>query len=155
MRMFRRRARVRAEVVPSEPGEAFAVTVEDLRVLERVTSHARTRLARHVHERDLDVVDQASGYWLMLTLSERAGAARALGRSGIPMLFEEAEAVRAVVLNLESYGGETMALAEGYELLDRITLLSRLPRTATHVGGVLTLPDDTPEVDALMPAGPS
>ncbi|MEU2565589.1 hypothetical protein [Streptomyces althioticus] len=71
------------------------------------------------------------------------------------MLVEEAEAVRAVVLNLESYGGETMALAEGYELLDRITLLSRLPRTATHVGGVLTLPDDTPEVDALMPAGPS
>ncbi|MCX4623367.1 hypothetical protein [Streptomyces albogriseolus] len=71
------------------------------------------------------------------------------------MLVEEAEAVRAVVLNLESYGGETMALAEGYELLDLITLLSRLPRSVTRIGGVLTLPDDTPEVDALAAARPS
>lgn len=155
MRMFRRRSRVGAEAVSSAQGEAFAVNVEVLRLLERVTSHARTQLARLVHERDLDVVDQASGYWLMLTLSERAGAAAALGRSGLPMLVEEAEAVRAVVLNLESYGGETMALAEGYELLDRITLLSRLPRSVTRVGGVLTLPDDTPEVDALAAARPS
>ncbi|MDU0299347.1 MULTISPECIES: hypothetical protein [unclassified Streptomyces] len=45
---------------------------------------------RRVHEKNLDVVDQASGCWLMLTLSERAGAARALGRPGIPMLVEEA-----------------------------------------------------------------
>ncbi len=134
---------------------AFAVTVEDLRTLERITRHARTQLVRHVHERDLDVVDEASGHWLLLTMSERAGAARALGHDGIPMLVEETEAVRAVVLNLESYGGETMALAEGYELLDRITLLSQLPRPATCVGGVLTLPGETPEVDALSAAGPS
>ncbi|MBT3162625.1 hypothetical protein HTV80_05820 [Streptomyces sp. Vc74B-19] len=149
MPTFRRRTRATTtETVPAR-GPAFAVTVEDLQVLERVTGHARTQLARHADARDLGVVDEASGYWLMLTLSERAGAARALGHAGIPMLVEEVETVRAVVLNLESYGGATMALAEGYELLDRITLLSRLPCSATPVGGVLTLPGETPEVGAL------
>ncbi|MFC9113557.1 MULTISPECIES: hypothetical protein [Streptomyces] len=149
MPTFRRRTRaITTETVPAR-GAAFALTVEDVQVLERVTRHARTQLLRHARERDLEVVDEASGHWLMLTLSERAGAARALGHAGIPMLVEEAETVRAVVLNLESYGGETMALAEGYELLDRITLLSRLPRSVALVGGVFTLPDETPEVDAL------
>ncbi|CAL9393493.1 hypothetical protein SUDANB146_01298 [Streptomyces sp. enrichment culture] len=148
MPVFRRCTRATVETAPAQR-PAFAVTLEDLRALERITSHARTQLARHAGERDLGVIDQASGYWLMLTLSERAGAARALGHAGIPMLVEEAETVRTVLLNLESYGGETTALAEGHELLDRITLLSQLPRSASHVGGVLTLPDEAPEADAL------
>ncbi|GHF96618.1 hypothetical protein GCM10018777_03470 [Streptomyces albogriseolus] len=101
------------------------MNVEDLRLLEHVTSHARTQLARLVHERDL-------------TDARRGGGGRAGRRAESGVLRRE-----------------TMALAEGYELLDLITLLSRLPRSVTRIGGVLTLPDDTPEVDALAAARPS
>ncbi|MEU9355030.1 hypothetical protein AB0D65_29550 [Streptomyces griseoloalbus] len=124
---------------------AFAVTAEDLQTLDRITGQARTQLARLVGEKDLGLVDRASGTLLMLVLSERAGAARVLGHSGIPMLVDEVTIVQHVVLNLETYGGETMALVEGYNLLNRFTLLAQLPRAAEEIRGVLTLPDETPE----------
>ena len=148
MPMFHRCTRTAAETVRQRP--AFAVTVEDLQSLERITNHARTQLARLGGAMDLEVIDQASGYMLMLALSERAGAARALGYAGIPMLVDEVGLVQAVVLNLETYGGETMAIAEGYELLSRVTQLAQLPRAAEEIRGVLTLPDETPET-----SGPS
>src|SRR5690606_35745835 len=103
--------------------------------------------ARLGGKKDLAYIEQASGYWLMLTLSERAGAARVLGRSGIPMLVDEVGTVQAVVLNLESYEGDPMVVLEGYELLNRITLLAQLPRPSEEMGGVLTLPDDAPAAD--------
>ncbi|MDI3102067.1 hypothetical protein QJ054_34080 [Streptomyces sp. AN-3] len=124
---------------------AFAVSAEDLQTLDRITGQARAQLARLVGEKDLGLIDRASGTLLMLVLSERAGAARVLGHSGIPMLVDEVTIVQGVVLNLETYGGETTALVEGYNLLNRITLLAQLPRTAEEIKGVLILRDETPE----------
>ncbi|MDV6291314.1 hypothetical protein R2F25_38535 [Streptomyces sp. UP1A-1] len=126
---------------------AFAVSAEDLQTLDRITGQARAQLARLVGEKDLGLIDRASGTLLMLVLSERAGAARVLGHSGIPMLVDEVTIVQGVVLNLETYGGETTALVEGYNLLNRITLLAQLPRTAEEIKGVLILRDERPEAD--------
>lgn len=133
------------------PRLAFAVTVQDLQTLERITSHARTQLARLDTDMAPDALNAASGYWLMLTLSERAGAARALGRSGIPMLVDEVEAVQAAVLNLQSYEGDDLAVVEGHELLNRVTVLAQLPRHAVEIGGVLTLPDREPTAGEPSP----
>ncbi|MFI8206755.1 hypothetical protein [Streptomyces sp. NPDC085937] len=127
------------------------MTVQDLQTLERITSHARTQLARLDADMAPDALNAASGYWLMLTLSERAGAARALGRSGIPMLVDEVEAVQAVVLNLQSYEGDDLAVVEGHELLNRVTVLAQLPCYAVEIGGVLTLPDREPTAGEPSP----
>ncbi|QFG13218.1 hypothetical protein SEA_GILGAMESH_26 [Streptomyces phage Gilgamesh] len=144
MPMFNRCKKAAAETA-RPPRLAFAITGEDLQILDRITAHARTQLARLVGERDLAILDRVSGAQLMLVLSERAGAARVLGRSGVPMLVDEVTIVQGVVLNLESYGGETVALAEGYGLLERITLLAQVPCAAEEIRGVLTLPDELPE----------
>ncbi|MGW2496227.1 hypothetical protein ACWCV2_17215 [Streptomyces pseudogriseolus] len=139
MQMFNRCRKREPKAAPA-PRLAFAVTVQDLQALERITSHARTQLARLDVDMAPDTLNDASGYWLMLTLSERAGAARALGRSGIPMLVDEVETVQTVVLNLQTYGGDDMAVVEGHDLLNRVTLLAQLPSLTEEIGGVLTLP---------------
>ncbi|CAL9326650.1 hypothetical protein SUDANB91_07196 (plasmid) [Streptomyces sp. SudanB91_2054] len=123
------------------PRLAFAVTVQDLQALERITGHARIQLAKLGDDMDREALDRASGYWLMLSLSERAGAARVLGRPGIPMLVDEVRALEAVVLNLQSYGGDDMAVVEGHDLLSRVTVLAQLPCHTEEICGVLTLPD--------------
>ncbi|OVZ99568.1 hypothetical protein B9W64_37890 [Streptomyces sp. CS159] len=123
------------------PRLAFAVTVQDLQALERITGHARIQLVKLGGDMDRDALDRASGYWLMLALSERAGAARVLGRPGIPMLVDEVGVLEAVVLNLQSYGGDDMAVVEGHDLLARVTVLAQLPCHTEEIGGVLALPD--------------
>lgn len=132
MPMFRRN-HAAAETAPELP-LAFAITVEDLQALERVTVHAREQLLK-MSGSDLETIDKGSGYRLMLRLSERAEAARALGRSGIPMLVDEVGTVEAAVLNLESYQGDPVAVLEGYELLNRVTLLAELPGAAEEIDG--------------------
>jgi hypothetical protein len=141
MSIFRRRERTPADA-PVQPPMAFAITAQDLEALERLTSHARVQLLR-LSDSDPGTVDSASGSRMMPLLHQRAGAARVLGHSGIPMLVTEVGDVQAAVLNLESYEGAPMALVEGYELLNRVTLLAELARAAQEIGGVVTLPDET------------
>lgn len=141
MSIFRRRESMPSDA-PAPPSMAFAITVQDLETLEAVTGHARVQLLR-LSDSDPDTIDNASGYRVMPLLYQRAGAARVLGHSGIPMLVSEVGNVQAAVLNLESYQGDAMTLVQGYELLNRVTLLAELARAAQEVGGVITLPDET------------
>ncbi|MEU3339349.1 hypothetical protein ACWCQ1_15740 [Streptomyces sp. NPDC002144] len=130
---------------------AFAISDEDLSTLERVTSHARTQLLR-LSDSDLETIDNGSGYRLMPLMHQRAGAARVLGHPGIPMLVTEVSNVQAAVLNLESYEGDPMLVLEGYDLLNRLTLLAELAHVPEEIGGVVTLPNEAPGAPA--PAAP-
>ncbi|MCH5671013.1 hypothetical protein [Streptomyces gilvus] len=149
MPMFGRRER-REEAFGDTRGaasRAFAISDEDLRTLERVTSHARTQLLR-LSDSDLETIDNGSGYRLMPLMYQRAGAARVLGHSGVPMLVTEVSNVHAAVLNLESYQGDPVLVLEGYDLLNRLTLLAELAHAPEEIAGVVTLPNETPGAPA-------
>ncbi|GCB49148.1 hypothetical protein [Streptomyces sp. NL15-2K] len=130
-----------------QPPPAFVITMDELGSIERVTLHARAQL-RKLSDSSASTVTDASGSALVPVLYERAGAAHALGQSGIPMLVSEIAHVEAAVLNLESYAGHETVLCEGYTLLNRLAFLKGEARVTQEIGGVVTLPGeatDTPK----------
>lgn len=147
-RRSKRAARRAASVdAPQLPPPAFAITMDELRSIERVTLHARAQLRKLSDSSAATVID-ASGSALVPLLYERAGAAQALGHSGIPMHVSEIAHVEAAVLNLESYAGHEVVLCEGYTLLNRLAFLKGQARVTQEIGGVVTLPGeaaDTPK----------
>jgi hypothetical protein len=146
-RRSRRAAGRAASAATPQPSPAFAITMDELRSIERVALHARTQL-RELSGSNLSTITDASGSALVPVLYERAGAADALGHSGIPMLVSEIGHVEAAVLNLESYGGHEVVLVEGYTLLNRLAFLKGQARVTQEIGGVVTLPGeaaDTPK----------
>ncbi|KUL43774.1 hypothetical protein [Streptomyces regalis] len=152
MPIFKRcakRAAGRAASAATPEPLAFEITMDELRAIERVTFHARTRL-RELSDSPASTVIDASGSALVPVLYERAGAAHALGSSGIPMLVSEITNVEAAVLNLESYAGHEVVLCEGYTLLNRFAFLKGQARVTQEIGGVVTLPGEA--VDAPNPS---
>jgi hypothetical protein len=146
-RRSKRAARRAASVDAPQPPPAFAITMDELGSIERVTLHARTQLRKLSGSSSSTVID-ASGSALVPVLYERAGAADALGQSGIPMLVSEIAHVEAAVVNLESYDGHEVELCEGYALLNRLAFLKGQARVTQEIGGVVTLPGeaaDTPK----------
>ncbi|MEV5317969.1 hypothetical protein AB0K92_09955 [Streptomyces sp. NPDC052687] len=143
MPLFGRRRRRAAQEAPATaalpPPLAFEITMDELRAIERVTLHARTQL-RTLSDASASTIADASGSPLVTALYERAGAAHALGRSAVPMLVSEIGLVEAAVLNLESYAGHEVVLAEGYALLNRLAFLTGRARVGQVIGGVITLP---------------
>ncbi|MER5210448.1 hypothetical protein ABT063_07700 [Streptomyces sp. NPDC002838] len=151
MSIFGRRSkraagRAASDAAP-QPPPAFAITMDELPSIERVTFHARAQLRKLSGSSASTVID-ASGSALVPVLYERAGAAHALGHSGIPMLVSEIAHVEAAVVNLESYDGHEVVLVEGYTLLNRLAFLKGQARVTQEIGGVVTLPGeaaDTPK----------
>jgi hypothetical protein len=149
--ILRRRPQRTASSATSPPPPAFEITVDELRAIERVTHHARTQLHR-LSGSSASTLADASGSALVPVLHERAGAAHALGRPGIPMLVSETVQVEAAVLNLESYGGHEAVLCEGYTLLNRLAFLTGHARVTQEIGGVVTLPGETPNTRTTAPS---
>jgi hypothetical protein len=146
-RRSKRAAGRAASVAAPQPTPAFAITMDELRSIERVTFHARAQLRKLSGSSASTVID-ASGSALVPVLYERAGAADALGHSGVPMLVSEIAHVEAAVVNLESYAGHETVLCEGYTLLNRLAFLKGQARVTQEIGGVVTLPGeaaDTPK----------
>ncbi|QIJ62807.1 hypothetical protein [Streptomyces sp. JB150] len=137
----RKRAAKDAPAAAPRPQLAFEITMDELRAIERVTLHARAQL-RALSGGSAATIADASGSPLVPALHERAGAAHALGRPGIPMLVSEIGHVEAAVLNLESYAGHEAVLAEGYTLLKRLAFLTGQARVGQEIGGVVTLPGE-------------
>jgi hypothetical protein len=138
--IFSRRAqRAAASDSAALPPLAFEITMDELRMIERVTRHARARL-RELSDSSESTITNGSGSALVPVLYERAGAADALGRSGIPMLIGEIAQVEAAVLNLESYAGHETVLCDGYSLLNRLAFLKGRVRVTQEIAGVVTLP---------------
>ncbi|MGW0822153.1 hypothetical protein [Streptomyces sp. NPDC002845] len=143
MSFLRRRPKRAALDAVSQPPSAFEITADELRTIERVTFHARAQL-RRLSDSSASTITDASGSALVPVLHERAGAAHALGSPGIPMLVSEITHVEAAVLNLESYDGHETVLCEGYTLLNRLAFLKGHARVTQEIGGVVTLPGETP-----------
>ncbi|MEU1475811.1 hypothetical protein ACFYZ8_01345 [Streptomyces sp. NPDC001668] len=145
MSIFSRRAQRAAapdsSAAAALPPLAFEITMDELRTIERVTRHARARL-RELSDSSEPTLTNGSGSALVPVLYERAGAADALGRSGIPMLIGEIAHVEAAVVNLESYAGHETVLCDGYSLLNRLAFLKGRVRVAQEIAGVVTLPGD-------------
>jgi hypothetical protein len=147
----RRRAAKDAPAAAPQPQLAFEITMDELRAIERVTLHARAQL-RALSGSSAATIAEASGSPLVPVLYERAGAAHALGRSGIPMLVSEIGHVETAVINLESYAGHEAVLAEGYTLLNRLAFLTGQARVGQEIGGVVTLPGEAAGEAAGLPS---